>query len=118
MPSSIFSTTSATMPSRSCSLSPTLMARRSIIWLVSSAACRASKEHRQILGKQNTLLEDDFALCDFPSRLGGADRIVPLADEGVGLVFDAVLIDQEAAGHVDLCRLFQIRPHRLDLNVA
>src|SRR4051794_19633897 len=114
----MFSVTSATIRSRSNSRMPTWMARTSIIGMVFCFRCQTSKEHRQVLGKQNTLLEDDFASCDFPPRIGQAERVVPLADKGVGLVFDAVLVHQEAAGHVHFTGTPQIGPDCLDLNVA
>src|SRR5260370_558462 len=63
-----------------------------------------SNEKRQVLGQQHVLIEDNLAPCQKPARSVAPERILAPADQDIGLVFDAVAIDQEAAGDPNLFR--------------
>src|SRR5207249_7598498 len=71
------------------------------------------EEHRQVLGEQHTLVEDDLAAGDPPVSVHPPQQVFALADEEVGLRLHAVPVHDEPAPDVDLTR-----PRLPDLDIG
>ena len=57
----------------------------------------SSEEDRKVLRQQNILVKDDFAAGDLPIPLALSQYIRSPTDKRIGLVLDAILVDEEAA---------------------
>ncbi len=60
----------------------------------------------EMLGEQHVLLQDQFAAGDQPGLAVAARDVGAVADEGMVLVLDAALVDQETATDGDLGGVF------------
>src|SRR5712692_565066 len=70
------------------------------------------KEHRQVLGEQHALVEDDLAAGDPPVSVHPPQQVFAPADQEVGLRLHAVPVHDESAPDFDLARP---RGHDLDI---